>query len=138
MERRDRAPGLDHPRLEVAAAALVFVARYFVSCPGLHPVEEPAEGRGLRNVEVVAGEQSHAGAPAQRREHGLVQELEPAVLDECRENRDVARTGEQWPDMAEEGVVRSPDRQRPHGRSQVVPLSGNHVAHAAPWIVHIT
>jgi hypothetical protein len=36
-----------------------------------------------------------------------------------RNDRDVARPREQWPDMAQEGVVRSPGRQPTRGSSEV-------------------
>jgi hypothetical protein len=72
MERQDRAAGFDHSCLEGTACAVVLVIRCLMGRPGLHPVEEPAEGRGLRDVKVVTGEQPHPGAPTQCREYSFM------------------------------------------------------------------
>jgi hypothetical protein len=102
------------------------------------PVEHALQRLGLRDVEVVAGDEPDPGAALGGREHGGLEQFESAVLDEGRNDRDLVRPGDQRPDVREKRVLRAANDERRRGHPLVVALPRNGVADSAPRIVHVT
>ncbi|BDG02811.1 hypothetical protein AMOR_18070 [Anaeromyxobacter oryzae] len=129
LTRHGEARRLDHSRLEPGHLTR--------GRERALPVEHALQRLGLRDVEVVARDQAHAGAALRRRKHRVLKQLEATVLDECRDDRDVASGREKRSDVGEERVAHPADDQRLGGSSLVVALPRDDVSDAATRIVHV-
>ena len=143
--RRRKCADLDNPRLEAPRPRrlrLVVADLDLVHRPrrtGLLPVQELLERPGLRDLEVVAGDEPHAGsAPKSSPERGI-DAAHAALLDERSNDRHIGRSVEQRHDVPREGIGHSARRQRTRNRrGHVVSLAGDDVSHAAAWVGDVT
>lgn len=135
VERR----GLDHAGLEATRGAgpgrgagpeLGRRLRLEGGAP-LRPVEQLAEGLGLRDLERVAGDEADAGAAAHGGEEVRLEQVEAALLDERGDDGDVGRVAEQGREVLEEMVGGAAGRQWGGAPGQVVALARDDVANAA-------
>lgn len=111
---RARQPGqlidLDHTRLERARWGTLQRRRFILirGSKALLPIEQTLERRHLRHIQIVAGENPHAGAPPQRRLQVGLNSAQPSVEHERCDDGDLGGGGKERQDVPRERVVDAP------------------------------
>jgi hypothetical protein len=127
--------GLDDAGLEGASRAVV-VGFVFVETCGALPVDEEVDGVGLGDLEVVAGDEADVRAAGDRAVEVGADAVEAGGLDEGGDDRDGVGLGEEWEDVAGEGVGLAAGGEG-GVLSEVVAAAGDDVADAAAGVVHV-